>query len=57
MQSEQPLDRDAAFRNLIRAAWCFLDHTKEQRELQHMEEYRDLADATNDAMQANAKRA
>ena len=49
------VDRDAAFRNLIKAAWRFLDQTKEQRELQHMEEYRDLAHATNEAMRANAK--
>jgi hypothetical protein len=54
MPSDTP-DRDAAFRNLINAAWRFLDQTKEQRELQHMEEYRDLAHATNEAMRANAK--
>jgi hypothetical protein len=47
-------DRDAAFRNLIKAAWRFLDHTKNHRELQDMEEYRHLARATNEAAQANA---
>jgi hypothetical protein len=48
-------DRDSAFRNLINAAWRFLDHTKNQRELQDMQEYRDLAHATNEAAQVNAK--
>jgi hypothetical protein len=50
------LDRDTAFRNLINAAWRFRDHTKSQRGLQSMEEYRDLARVTNEAMQANTKR-
>jgi hypothetical protein len=45
MPSNVP-DRDAAFRNLIKAAWRFLDHTKNQRELQDMQKYRDLAHAT-----------
>jgi hypothetical protein len=49
------LDRDAAFRNLIKAAWAFLDHTKNQGQLQDMEEYRDLVRAMNEAAQANAK--
>jgi hypothetical protein len=49
------LDRDAAFRNLIQAAWNFLDHTKNDRNLQDMQEYRDLARATNDGALANAK--
>jgi hypothetical protein len=49
------LDRDTAFRNLINAAWHFVDHTKNQRELQDMQEYRDLAHAVNEAAQANAK--
>ena len=48
-------DRDAALCNLINAAWRFLDHTKNQRELQDMQEYRDLAHATNEAAPANAK--
>jgi hypothetical protein len=47
--------RDAAFRNLIKAAWRFLDHTRDHRELQDMEEYRDLARAMNEAAEANAK--
>jgi hypothetical protein len=46
---------DAILRNLIDAAWRFLDHTKEQRELQGMEEYRNLGRATNEAMRAHAK--
>ena len=54
MPSDVP-DRDSAFRNLINAAWRFLDHTKNQRELQDMQEYRDLAHATNEAAPANAK--
>jgi hypothetical protein len=49
------LDRDAAFCNLIQAAWRFIDHTKNQSQLQEMEEYRDLARAMNEAAQANAK--
>jgi hypothetical protein len=53
MPNELP-DRNA-FRKLIDAAWRFLDHTKEHRELQDMEEYRDLAEATNEAATANAK--
>jgi hypothetical protein len=48
-------DRDAAFRDLINAAWSFLNQTREHRNLQDMEEYRELAHATNQAMQANAK--
>jgi len=54
MPSDTP-DRDTAFRNLINAAWRFLDQTKEQRELQDMEEYRELACAMNEAAEANAK--
>jgi hypothetical protein len=54
MPSNRP-DRDPEFRNLINAAWRFLDHTKNQPDLQDMQEYRDLARATNEAMQANAK--
>jgi hypothetical protein len=49
-------DRDSAFRNLIKAAWRFLDHTKDQRELQDMEEYRDLGRAMNEAAEANANK-
>jgi hypothetical protein len=34
--------RDVALRELIKAAHRFLDYTKDRRELQDMEEYRDL---------------
>jgi hypothetical protein len=54
MPSDVP-DRDSAFRNLINAAWRFLDHTKNQRELQDMEEYRELGREMNEAAAANAK--
>jgi hypothetical protein len=54
MSNDVP-DRDTAFRNLIKAAWHFLDATKGQRDLKNMEKYGDLARATNEAMQANAK--
>jgi hypothetical protein len=50
-------DRGAAFRNLIKAAWRFLECTKSQNQLQNMPEYQDLARAMNEAAQANAKRA
>jgi hypothetical protein len=48
-------DRDTAFRNLIQAAWRFLHHTKNQPELQDMEEYRDLARAMDEAAQVNTR--
>jgi hypothetical protein len=54
MQSDSP-DRDSAFRNLINAAWRFLKRTENQRELQDMDEYRELGHATNEAASANAK--
>ena len=54
MSDELP-DRNAAFRTLINAAWRFLDQTKEHRELQEMEAYRDLAQATNEAGAASAR--
>jgi hypothetical protein len=54
MPADMP-DRDSAFRNLIKAAWRFLDHTKNQSELQDMQEYRDLARAMNEAASANSK--
>ena len=50
-------DRAAAFRNLIKAAWHFLEGTKSRTELQSMPEYQDLARAMNDAAQANAQAA
>jgi hypothetical protein len=54
MTNDAP-DRDVAFRDLIRAAWTFLDRTKMDEALKKTQEYRDLAHATNEAMRANAK--
>jgi hypothetical protein len=48
-------DRDAAFKKLINAAWRFLQKTAGQRGLRDLEEYQDLATATNEAATANAK--
>jgi hypothetical protein len=53
--SSNQASRDVALCKLIKAGHRFLDHTKDRRELQDMEKYRDLGHATYEAAAANSK--